>query len=388
MSTERDGPVQASVHDPGHTPGCDSGNDSGDSVGAETIQPSFDGADVGNGGALPRPGAERAAGMTRGAAPAPRELRASDPIACLAFETLRAQCSVLTLPEAERTSRPDADGVHRMRVAIRRARSALRVFRSVLPEEIETRFGDELKWLAAVLGESRDLDVYRELYLDYRAALAREDAAALAPYEDHLEAESARAAAALTEALAGDRYARLVDAMAGALSPPAASDGSDGAGASVFGFDAAHGASGELANATIRDAGRELIRAARKRILKRGRRVGRSPRADELHELRKEGKRFRYVLEFFAPFFDSDIGEARKSAVRLQDVLGAHQDAIAANARLRGYAEATASRGELLALGQLLAAQTRSADKARKRFRKTWRDFDRAVSALRPAGPG
>jgi CHAD domain-containing protein len=296
----------------------------------------------------------------------PRELRADDPVVSLAYETLRAQLSPLTLPEPRRSRRPKADGVHRMRVATRRARSAIRLFRQVLPEELATAFSDDLKWLATVLGDVRDLDVYREQYVGYRSELQSEDAETLLPYEEYLRNEAEQASEALTKALQSDRYGRLLEGLAEVAGGGPPSDALD-----------------RNAAVSIGSAGRAYIAAASKRVLRRGRRIDRSSTPAALHELRKEAKRFRYLLEFLAPFFEGGLATARKAVVRIQDVLGDYQDAFSANARLRAYAEDVASRGELLTLGQLLAVQGRSAVAARKRFRKRWREFDKAVSEMR-----
>ena len=66
-------------------------------------------------------------------------------------------------PEGQRTLHPGLsdhpEGVHQMRVAMRRMRSALRTFRPVLPPEQYARVGDEVKWLTKSLADTRDLDV-------------------------------------------------------------------------------------------------------------------------------------------------------------------------------------------------------------------------------------
>ena len=54
------------------------------------------------------------------------------------------------------------EGVHQMRVAMRRMRSALRTFRPVLPPEQYARVGDEVKWLTKSLADTRDLDVFMD----------------------------------------------------------------------------------------------------------------------------------------------------------------------------------------------------------------------------------
>ena len=60
---------------------------------------------------------------------------------------------------------------------------------------------------------------------------------------------------------------------------------------------------------------------------------------EDFHELRKEGKRLRYALEFFKPVYGEETtSELVRPLKMLQDDLGRHQDAIVAAERLRELA--------------------------------------------------
>lgn len=54
----------------------------------------------------------------------------------------------------------DEEGIHQMRVALRRLRSAFTLFRRVLGFENNNILLSELNWLASTLGKARDLDVF------------------------------------------------------------------------------------------------------------------------------------------------------------------------------------------------------------------------------------
>ncbi len=54
----------------------------------------------------------------------------------------------------------DAEGIHQMRVAVRRLRAVLSAFASLLPVEQRRWASNELRWFADILGESRNLDVF------------------------------------------------------------------------------------------------------------------------------------------------------------------------------------------------------------------------------------
>ncbi len=55
---------------------------------------------------------------------------------------------------------PHADAVHQMRVALRRLRAAISLFKEVVDDHQRGGIGQELKWMAGELGKARDLDVF------------------------------------------------------------------------------------------------------------------------------------------------------------------------------------------------------------------------------------
>lgn len=54
------------------------------------------------------------------------------------------------------------EAVHQGRVALRRLRAALQLFKPIVEDGDYQRLDDELKWIAHVFGEARDLDVFQE----------------------------------------------------------------------------------------------------------------------------------------------------------------------------------------------------------------------------------
>lgn len=66
----------------------------------------------------------------------------------------------------------DADGIHQMRVAVRRLRAILSAFAPLLPKEQRRWASGELRWFADALGDARNLDVFTSALLPpARAAL-------------------------------------------------------------------------------------------------------------------------------------------------------------------------------------------------------------------------
>jgi CHAD domain-containing protein len=206
----------------------------------------------------------------------------------------------------------DAEDVHKFRVATRRTRALIRETRPLLGE-ILTPLGDELKWLAGVLGPVRDLDVLLE---HLRGAVARlgDDEPAGRELLQALEAQRDDSRDRLLAALSSERYDALLDAFETAIGtlPPLAAEGA--------------------ADRIAGEGFRKLHKAVEK--------LPRHPSDDELHHVRIKAKRARYASELAALGGSKSAARAVDALKRVQDVIGAHQDAVVAEERLRKFARA------------------------------------------------
>ncbi|MCG8433017.1 MAG: CHAD domain-containing protein, partial [Gammaproteobacteria bacterium] len=147
----------------------------------------------------------------------PPAFNRESPMLELAYGLLGRQLGVLKLHHPLAWEGIDPEGVHQMRIAIRRERAALRVFRPLLPTESVAQFGGELRWLARALGSVRDADVYDENFHKYLSAIPQDDARTLACYERHLKTVRREARAGLLDVLGSDRYQRLIADLEGFL---------------------------------------------------------------------------------------------------------------------------------------------------------------------------
>jgi len=299
-----------------------------------------------------------------------RTLTADDSMIDLACQQLGQEFDALVRGALIVAAGPHPAGVHRLRTSTRRIRAALRLFERLFPSRRVRKFRREFRWLAQVLGEVRNLDVFCEDLGHHVAEMAPEDAERLALYRPYLDHEYADARAQLVSAFGSDRYAQLLTTFGSFLE--AASS------------PAARCHSGEL---TIADAVAACADQAAKRVHKRGRRALRRSSPRTLHDLRIRCKQLRYLLEFVQPVYGDHLRRSVMAVKRLQDCLGEHQDAIVAAERLRAYAESTPavgdSAGTLRALRQVVRMQMRQAAAARRRFRKDWVRFERNVSRSR-----
>ena len=212
----------------------------------------------------------------------------------------------------------DPTGVHQMRVAIRRLRSALRAFRPAADGDSLRRFDAAARELANVLGPARDWDVFL-------AGLGAEISMAL-PNEARITAllraaGTRREAAydALRNTLAGPGFRRLIwDAVALVATAPWRTEGDVEAEA--------------RRRDPLPDFAAGVIDKRWRKLTEIGPEIGHLPDA-EFHALRLEGKRVRYVAELFAPLWARKRG--RRFLARLaevQEAFGLANDAAVARA--------------------------------------------------------
>jgi len=218
--------------------------------------------------------------------------------------------------------RPEA--VHQMRVALRRLRTAMTLFKSVAADDAYPRLNGELKWLAGELDLARDLDVLIED--TFRPAAHRlHDQAGMAGLGERLLKARTKAYDRVIEILGQPRHLALVLDMAawidcGRWADPA---------------DPVHG---PLADRPIEAMAGEGLDRLRRRIRHSGKRL-KTLDPERRHRLRIRAKRLRYALEFFDGLYERRKAprQAMLTALRsLQDSLGALNDM--AVARRRGLA--------------------------------------------------
>jgi CHAD domain-containing protein len=234
--------------------------------------------------------------------------------------TQTAQLSALDL--AVRRDEPNA--LHQLRVTVRRLRSTLQSYTTVIAGDKTQALRAELKWLGGVLGDARDAEVLAGHLHAGLAAVPVElvlgpAQARVTAHFAPLEAGSRRT---LLEVLDSPRYRALVSDLCQLLAQPPLT-----------------GEAGEPAARVLpRAIAHECKRTSRR--LRRARRARAGQARDvALHEARKGAKRARYAVEAAAPALGQHDGrQARRLVKRLkevQSVLGDHQDAVLARATAR-----------------------------------------------------
>ena len=267
-------------------------------------------------------------------------------------------------------ARRDApDAVHKMRVAVRRLRNALATFRPLFVREQTEPVRDELKWLAAVLGEPRDAEVMRERLEEMLKEEPPEvvRGAGYQRMDEEMRAEYARARERMTESLGSDRYFALLDRLDELAAGPPWS---------------------EKAAEPVDSILRKRVRHDYKRL------AGRVEFADEaedpgerehrLHEARKAAKRVRYAAETLTGVYGKEAKRFVKAMKRVQSRLGDHHDAFVTQERVRELGDEAAGTGDNAFVFGVLHAREEQAlletdtefvhewSKASKKKRRRW----------------
>ena len=261
----------------------------------------------------------------------------------------------------------DSEYLHDFRVAVRRTRSVLGAAKDVVPEDVRTAGGDGFKWLGDATTPPRDLDVEVIEWPDVVADFDAEVVAALEATRQHLTDDRAEAHRQLTGVLASDRAQTLLASWSAWLDGP----------------DPEGGYPERSAAEPIGALMAKRIRRAHRRLVHAGRAITPDTPAAEVHELRKDAKKLRYLLECFGGLYEP--GPRKRFVARLkalQDLLGTHQDADVAVLRLRDEAASARAAGwpapSLLAIGQLIERHDRRRQAMRLEVGERFADFDSA----------
>jgi CHAD domain-containing protein len=246
----------------------------------------------------------------------------------------------------------DPENLHQLRVASRRARAFLRVARELVDGEWAAQLNGALRRLGQASNQARDLDVLLE-HLEHEApTLGTPDSEAATQLIRMLERDRETVQAELEETLDSSAHRALLEQLA--LPVEVAEQPTD---------------------RTLADlAAREL-----RRLLTQVRALGKSPADEKLHDLRIRVKRVRYAAELAGVRGGKRTAHLIGAATALQDILGAHQDAVVAEQRIRALAERSEDSRVAFAAGRLAERQRQRRDALQRQLPDAWRRLRKLV---------
>jgi triphosphatase len=244
----------------------------------------------------------------------------------------------------------DGEGIHRMRVGLRRLRAALSLFKDLLYGKETAGIKSELKWLTEQLGPGRDADVFVSKtiapYLDRHPNRSEFEALAR-------DLENARSVgfAKARAAVESDRFRRLLlDCALWFIDGEWRNHSDDLRRA--------------LQERPARVFAEEQLGRRTHKIIKRVRRLGRLS-ATRRHKLRIAVKKLRYAREFFASLDPDDRGckmrrEVDRALKALQNALGSLNDMRVHMSWAHDFARANAASRKAFAIGHLTGREEAS----------------------------
>jgi len=253
----------------------------------------------------------------------------------------------------------DPEGVHQLRVALRRLRSALSLLRREVPAVTFQALSQDAKWLATALGPAREWDVF----LADTLARPEQACAPVVGFEPLRQAAARQrdtSYAAVRAALSDPRTTRFqlllgqwIERRGWRTEIPAE-------------------ALSVLSEPACVLAARLLTRL-HSRVLKRGSHLRRLDAAAR-HQLRVRLKGLRYACEFFLPLWPGGSAEHFVGRLaKLQTTLGADSDAEATRPLLHAVGQAAPEPELHRAIGALIGWQARDRLLSLQRLRRRWR---------------
>lgn len=209
----------------------------------------------------------------------------------------------------------EIEGVHRMRVASRRLRSALRDFDDLLGKNAVPR--RRLKEVARALGEVRDQDVAIAALEKLRAKSDGDVAEGIGQLISERDAVRGRARERLEAVIAERKLAELQEKFLLRLEKIGVG------GRQKKGGKRARGAKKDL---SFRQAGREVIESRLEELREFSNSLHHPFDSEPLHHMRIATKRVRYALKLFAPCWDGRLSSCSKEVAELQTALGELRD--------------------------------------------------------------
>ena len=280
-----------------------------------------------------------------------------------AFAVILGSCLrdlLVSAPAAE--DGRDPEGVHQVRVTLRRLRSALDSMATVATSEALEGLRADARWLATTLSAARTWDVFVAETLPVVAG----NCPTIAGFDALGEGAEERRLAAYGEArraLTDNRSTRFIIRLGGWLE------------ARGWRGDVGPEHMALLAEPAFSFAQR-ILSIHHNKVLKRGRHF-KSLTAGQRHKLRLAVKKLRYVADFLLPLC-TDKKSARQFTSRLADLqeeLGAFNDMTATGTLLSDLVAASAERGA--AAAAIAGWQAHAMVDAEARLRSAWRDFAR-----------
>ncbi len=252
----------------------------------------------------------------------------------------------------------DIEGVHQMRVGLRRMRSALALFRAAIPRRVTRKLAAEMRWSALQLDRARDLDVYIADNLSMDAAGKDREKKRLRKVAVQRRKAVYKQVGAFVR---GKRFRALSKRLTRWLK--------------TRGWR--RGLSKKERKAlycNINPFAAWVLEEHRSRVLRAGVKI-RKMDDETLHDLRIDCKKLRYASEFFAPLYADDMDPFTRSLKQLQDVLGLLHDCMVMEGLQNDLLQGKQAKKLEKIAGRLMKQRRKSALDLKQVLFQSWDSF-------------
>lgn len=240
----------------------------------------------------------------------PITLSAKMPIAEAVRAILRLYFKVMQDNEQGIIADLDTEYLHDYRIAVRKSRSILNLIKGLFPPKQLQPLMQTLAELQTLTGPTRDMDAYYLNVEEYMTHMTPEVTNELGPLLEQIQLRRTSSQQQLVEGLQSDWYRRFKQSWIAFLEPTAP-----------------HPKVQPKGLAPALDIASQTLHKRYLRALDHGRSIHDSTPAAALHDLRKDCKKLRYVIEFFSPLYKQGATQTvLKQLKQLQDYLGYFQD--------------------------------------------------------------
>ncbi len=286
-------------------------------------------------------------------------IKADDPLGAAGRKVLRMHLARMLQFEAGTRAGDDPEDLHKMRVATRRMRAAWRVFDGAYRPKVQRRYVRELRTIARVLGDVRDIDVLLEDLERYIGDLPAPGRDAVEPLRAAWRRQRELARARLVAKLDSKSYREFVDDYLDFTESPGAAEILTPLGRPSL----------------VRDTAGSRILSAYEHVRAYDTIITWAD-VRTLHALRIESKRLRYTLEYFSEVLPVSSRKLIVQVTEMQDHLGLMNDADVAATATREWLNLHAPHlpsTSREAVGLYLDSREASVEQLRRSFRPVWR---------------
>jgi CHAD domain-containing protein len=254
----------------------------------------------------------------------------------------------------------DTEFLHDFRVAVRRTRACLTQVKKAFPPDVTAKYNADFKHIAKQCNVLRDLDVYLLHRQHYYSLLPEHLHRGLDQYFTHIKRRRNIQYKNFSSFLGTEAFHSVLKDWEGFLENPQT----------------------PAENTPVIEAARSRIYARFEKIIKSGRNIKDTSPDKDLHSLRIDCKKLRYLLEFFRSLFPAKkMDRLIKHLKGLQDNLGEFNDLVMQQRNLGAYLERPESNAEknrlrTAAIGGLLAVLHSRQNEVREGFQRIFKQFD------------